>query len=292
MRIKVSDFVRIRRELRDVRDLNKFELPRGVLHSILLQKRVESVKRKYQVFANRVDEIVEFWKRERKFPRWLTLPPVMKVRLLLKGLGFSAKEINRALNDPYSCELGEVVWKAVTRDYVYSPVAARLQAARGRLGERLLEEFLESLGVYYRTERELRGEFSKTPDALFEEPVRINGVDVRWVESKALFGDPFVHEAYERRQYSHYRRLFGEGIVIYWLGCVEGVDAITFSETDVDASILLDMKLRVSIEEGGEPLKEALEVVERYAEGETEFACSGKAARILKNMGFEVIFVD
>ncbi len=305
MRINLDEYLRIRKTLRDVRSLGEFSYPRGVLHSILLQRRIESVKRKYRMFADRLDEIVDFWRENRKLPRWLTLPPVMKVRLLLKGLGFSTKAINRILRNPNEAEdedLQRLVARAVSVDYVYSPLATRLQTAKGKLGEMMLRLAVEKLGVEYRTEDDLRGEFSKTPDVYFEEPVEVNGREVRWIESKAMFGDPITHAMFERKQYSRYREMFGDGIVIYWFGCVRGVEASDGSEFAVEQlESVLSMRVYVGSEEKaeeigavfvepGDPFESAFKAIDVYSRCKAAVV-DKNAARLLKNMGFEVVYL-
>ncbi len=324
MRMSYAEYAEIRRGLRTLRDLSKFPYPRGVLHSILQQKKVDSVKRKYHTFADRIEEIVSFWLDNNAFPKWLTLPPVMKVRLLLKGLGLSVKSINNILRDPEQVErylegekaekVKEVVRNAVERDYIYSPLAARLQQSRGRLGENILKEELEKLNVSFKTERDLRGVFSKTPDFYFEEPFEFNGSKLRWIESKALFGDPRTHEVYERKQYSRYREMFGEGFVVYWLGCIDTISALdeeAFRNTKKYA--LLDMRIYVSSSSSiaenfaekldavfvdvsgldstnfGESMRIADTIIAAYADGRIVTNCEEKVVRLLKNMGFEIV---
>ncbi len=248
MRIPVSEFLKIRRELRTLSDIRKLPYPRGTLHCILQQKKVDSVKRKYHTFAERIPEILSYWEKEKKFPKWLTLPPVMKIRLLMKAMGFSAKSINRALRSPEDVvddeRLAEQIRRAVLSDYVYSPIAARLQRSRGKLGEKALAHELEKAGIEFLTERDLKGRFSKTPDFYFEEPVDFMGKELKWIESKALFGDPRSHDLYWKKQYSKYYEMFGNGLVVYWLGCVEGIEVSDGSEFKNGYRIsLLDMLL-------------------------------------------------
>lgn len=312
MRISVNEFLRIKRELKTIRDIKKLPYPRGMLHCILQQKKVESVKRKYHTFADRIPEIVDYWNRQREFPRWLTLPPVMKIRLLMKGMGFSAKAINKALREPELEDerLVKYITEAVLRDYVYSPIAARLQRARGKLGEKALAHELEKAGIEFKTEKDLKGKFSKTPDFYFEEPVEFLGMELKWIESKALFGDPRSHDLYWKKQYSKYYEMFGEGLVVYWLGCVDGFDVSDGSEfRNGYRNSLLDMLVYVTdskdesfaeklnatfveVEEDSKVLA-AEKVVDAYSEGRVLAYTNKKReiARILRNMGFDVVLV-
>ncbi len=315
MRIPVNEFLKVRRELRTIRDIAKLPYhPRGTLHCILQQKKVDSVKRKYHTFAEKIPEIVRHWEREKSFPKWLTLPPVMKIRLLMKGMGFSAKSINRALKEPEEVvedeRLAEQIRKAVLRDYVYSPIAARLQRSRGKLGEKALQHELEKAGFEFKTEKDLKGTFSKTPDFYFDEPVEFMGKEVRWIESKALFGDPRSHDLYWKKQYSKYYEMFGSGLIVYWLGCVDGFDVSDGSEfRNSYRNSLLDMLLYVTdskdesyaeklnatfveVCEDNEVLA-AERIVDAYAEGRVLAYTEKKrdVVRILKNMGFDVVVI-
>ncbi|MEM2726852.1 MAG: hypothetical protein QXV61_01155, partial [Archaeoglobaceae archaeon] len=97
MRLSIEEYSNIRKNINKISDLERFKIPRGILHAILMQKKVESVKRKYHLFSGRTKEILDFWKENKRFPDWLTLTPVLKVRLLLKSMGFTTKDINKAL---------------------------------------------------------------------------------------------------------------------------------------------------------------------------------------------------
>lgn len=313
MKIPYEEYVKIRKNLRTVRDIARLPYPRGMLHSILQQKKVDSVKRKYHLFADRIPEIVDYWEKKKMFPKWLTLPPVMKVRLLMKGLNFSAKAINNILRNPEEVgdeKLAEYIKKAVVMDYVYSPIAAKLQKSRGKLGERALEYELKKAGFEFKTEEELKGQFKKTPDFYFEEPVEFMGKEIKWIESKALFGDVRTHDLYWRKQYSKYYEMFGNGLIVYWLGCVDGYEVSDGSEFNnqfrnhlLDMLVyLLNSKDESYVEKLGgtfvdvsyeQEIIAAEKIVDAYSEGRviayTEK--TRKVAKILKNMGFEVVII-
>ncbi len=229
--IDVEEFKRIRKKVHSVRNLNIPGYTRGMLFTILSQKKVDAVKRQYPEVSKRIEELEEFWKKEKKMPEWLKLTPVMRIRLLLKSHGLSKSAINKVLRDPQEVQsevdssfhpdlLEKIVWRALYTDYVYSPLAIKHQRARGKLGEEILKEWLSKRELCFSTEDELRGKFSKTPDFYFEEPVNVNGFNVRWIESKALFGDVKTHSTYAKKQFRIYREMFGEGCIVYWFGHV------------------------------------------------------------------------
>jgi len=292
MMLSFEDYIELRRNLNRISDFDRFKFPRGILHAILMQKKVESVKRKYHIFSGRTKEILQFWKERKRFPEWLTLTPVLKVRLLLKGMDFTTKQINNALRNPNELEdeLSKVVYNAVSRDFVYSPIAAKLQGVLGKIGERIIEEKLKDLGIEFKTEKDLKTQ--KTPDFFFEEPLELFGRKIRWIESKALFADLRTYELYRKKQISKYQELFGDGIVVYWRGCIKGLPVSDGSEFDGDLKRkLLEMSLFFSKSEevDGDPLKLAEEFIGDYITRDT-FPYNREAVRILRNMGFRVLF--
>lgn len=227
MEIGLDEFKRLRRELRYLSDLSRFSYPRGMLFTILSQKKVDQVKQDYGKVCNRLNDISSFWQTRKKTPNWVRLTPMMRVRLLLKALEYSKKEIREALNNPDVVEdenLKKLIWNSVFTDYIYSPLAVKHQFARGRLGELIIKEWLDNRGIDFKTEKDLRKESIKTPDFYFSEPLRLNDLEVNWIESKALFGDPRTHWVYWKKQFSKYLDLFGQGFVVYWFGKVRELD--------------------------------------------------------------------
>jgi hypothetical protein len=225
-----SEFQTLRRNLRNLSDIKKFPYPRGTLFTILSQKKVDSVIRKYPRVAERLDELADYWKSRKRMPPWLNLTPVMRVRLLLKALGYSKSEVAKSLRNPEYVEdevLREAIWRAIYVDYIYSPLAAKHQFARGKLGEEIIRRWLNRIDIDHKDEMDMRKESEKTPDFFLPEPIEINGKEINWIESKALFGDPKTHRFYSKKQYSRYRELFGDGIVVYWFGYVKGLDGVS-----------------------------------------------------------------
>jgi len=245
----ISEFQTLRRNLRNLSDLGKFPYHRGTLFTILSQKKVDSVKRKYPKVAERLDELADYWRSNKKMPLWLNLTPIMRVRLLLKALGYSKSEITKSLNDPEYVEdekLEEAIWRAIYVDYVYSPLAVKHQFARGKLGEEIIRRWLERRGVEHKDERDMRKESEKTPDFFLPDPIEIDGREINWIESKALFGDPKTHSFYSKKQYSQYLELFGEGVVVYWFGYVRDLDDNVMDGSFFSSPLrnaLLDMRI-------------------------------------------------
>ncbi len=290
--IEEREFLRLRRTL-SLRNLEGFGYPKPVLASILSQKIVERVKARHPIYVRKLDAIAEFWKEKGRFPNWLKAPPMIKVRLLLKGLGYTKSEIRRFVNDPDSVEderLRSLIWKAVTTDFIYSPIAVKFQQIKGRIGEEIVRNWLESLGVDFLTEDDLRGNGGKTPDFLLEKP--LNGF--KWIESKAMFGDTSTHSLYWRRQFREYIKTFGKGVVVYWFGHVSNLFPAT---TGSEMGKFPDMKVYVS-EEGldlGEPftkdfLKNMLDLLDKFRERERMVIKPNRwAETLLSRLGFEVL---
>jgi hypothetical protein len=100
-----------------------------------------------------------------------------------------------------------------------------LQRERGRKGEERLQHWLERHGIGFRTEKDLRGKYRKTPDALLDEPIIFYGQKLTWIESKANFGDDVELRKNLKRQLGPYTEIFGEGAVVYWYGYLEGAES-------------------------------------------------------------------
>lgn len=60
--------------------------------------------------------------------------------------------------------------------------------------ESRLYSLLKDLGIAFETEDDLReAGFSKTPDAKLLVPIGVRGRVVTWIDSKASFGDEYMH---------------------------------------------------------------------------------------------------
>ena len=92
------------------------------------------------------------------------------------------------------------------------------------MGENVIERWLDSHNIEYRNENELRDSgVTKTPDCVLDEPLNIDGTEVSWIESKALFGDEAEHKHYSNKQFKHYEKDFGPGMVVYWYGYLDSI---------------------------------------------------------------------
>jgi len=298
LRMDVEEFFKLRKKV-NVRNIGSFAYPKPVLSSILAQKIVDRMKARYPIYARRLDELAEFWRERGKLPSWLIAPPMMKAKLLMKALGFTKSEIRRYSSNPDLIEdekLRRFVWWAVTTDFIYSPIAVKFQRIKGRLGEEMIRRRLESMGIEFQSEEDLRKNGGKTPDFLLSKPIRLNGCEVLWIESKAMFGDPLTHSTYWRKQYYDYFREFGRGMVVYWFGHVDGL-FLAYTGEEFGS---FDMRVFVC-EDGmdlGRPftkdfLNNMLRLMDEFDEGNRiRIRPNVWAERILSLMGFEILTDD
>jgi len=140
-------------------------------------------------------------------------------------------EINRLLRDTTQIDdrdLAYEVYLCTIHDDHYGPMPDTIKQSIGQEYELILKDKLDELGVTYVPENDLRQHgFDKTPDFKLETPIAIEGRVVNWIESKALFGDEETHQTYLKEQLMSYMNRFGPGLVLYFLGFVDTLEANT-----------------------------------------------------------------
>jgi hypothetical protein len=187
--------------------------------------------RRFYVVKRQMPRLAAQWRRGRRMldiAREWNFPPVLTGQLMLQELKVPRKRIWGSFLDPHTApdeRLRREIRELLDHDLIYSPLGMELQRERGRKGEARLYTWLEKHGIHYRTEKDLRGKYTKTPDALLHEPIIFYGQKLRWIESKANFGDDVEIRKNLKRQLGPYTELFGEGAVVYWYGYVEGADS-------------------------------------------------------------------
>ena len=273
-RLEVGEY-KLLRKIKSPKQFDLFDVPNYVLSAILIQKTVEVVKRKARIY-----DPVKVAEKLRRGER-IDLPPVMALRMALKGMGYSKNEISNMLRNPNEAgDFEDVVWDAITRDFVYSPIAVRFHQVKGKLGENLVEETLNSMGVEFKREDEL--ETRKTPDFLLKEKISLFGYDVKWIESKFMFGDLKTHSHYWRRQYYPYIKEFGKGLIVYWPWHV-GTPFSLSGEIDMNVHFEFG---RLSRERFLKALERLLNDFEKRRK--LEVKGDGRLLNFLKGLGFEV----
>jgi hypothetical protein len=187
--------------------------------------------RRFYVVKRQLPRLVSQWKHGRSIldiaQEW-KFPPVLMGQQMLGELGIPRKKVWGTFLHPESApdaRLRKEVEALLAADMIYSPHGMDLQRERGRKGEERLQNWLEKHGIGYRTEKDLRGKYAKTPDALLDEPIIFYGQKLTWIESKANFGDDVELRRNLRRQLAPYTQIFGEGAVVYWYGYVDGAES-------------------------------------------------------------------
>jgi len=221
--------------LKTPNDVDRLSAADGVDHELLFiihtQRVSRDATRRFYVIKRQMSRLVSQWrhgKRILELARELEFPPVLLGQMVLRELQLPRKQVWGCFLDPASApnpRLQSEVRELLANDLVYSPEGMELQRERGRLGEARLYGWLEKHGIPYRTEKDLRGKYPKTPDALLGQPIIFYGQKLQWIESKANFGDDVELRKNLRRQLGPYTELFGEGAVVYWHGFVDGAES-------------------------------------------------------------------
>ncbi|MFH1403544.1 MAG: C15orf41 family protein [Candidatus Altiarchaeota archaeon] len=226
-----NEFERLYRRLKSEEDIEilskKEKYPKDLLLVILTQKIVRDTKRGYYSVKNKSPEIMRQWRSGKtmlEISKDLEFPPALTASLLMQHMGVSKKRFRTHMQEPTTIEdprIKKELNEAMKHELVYSPEATRIQWERGKEVERKVKEWLERMGKRFKTEKQLRDDHAKTPDFLLETPIKHNGRWIKWIECKASFGDMTEVRRDYNKQLSHYTRMFGEGIVVYWYGYIE-----------------------------------------------------------------------
>ncbi|KAK3272094.1 hypothetical protein CYMTET_19594 [Cymbomonas tetramitiformis] len=186
-----------------------------------------------------------------KISRSIDTPPIVVVRQLVTWLCFDdekkpeisrcIKEPPRLLTLPTSARLEAMAPRDAQHlklrlvadlehcaavDPLCSPYADTLRHSIGVEYEELLQRRLHGAGVPFRTEDDLRAEGrAKTPDVWFDVPIGVNGKVVNWIDSKASFCDDEAYIGKDEEQFKGYVNRYGSGMVIYWFGLIDDLNA-------------------------------------------------------------------
>jgi hypothetical protein len=202
-------------------------LDEELLMVLYTQNVVRDATRRFYKVKRRAPKMLHLWRSGKSFRQIserFSFPPILTALLIMQENKISRKRFWKMALKPEDIKdnrLRQDITNACKADLIYSPDGIERQRERGRWGEAKLNDWLDKRKIEYRTEAELRGKYQKTPDALFRKPLRLDGSDRTWIESKATFGDPLELKRHVKRQMQPYRDMFGEGIVVYWFGYVE-----------------------------------------------------------------------
>ena len=231
--MKYHDYRSIYSALDSSKDIDRLEAEgydRDLLISIFTQRTTREVKKRFYVIKQNSGRMLKEWKKGHTLleisEKW-RFPPILASMLIFLEDGASRKEFWDYVREPdtaFSKDIRDELREVCKADLVYSPEGNERQRQRGLWGELLLQKWLDGQNIKYRTEEELRGKYDKTPDALLDEPMMYDGKKIYWIESKASFGDNTEFRLNSRKQLIPYTKLFGPGVVVYWMGCLDDLE--------------------------------------------------------------------
>jgi hypothetical protein len=232
--VKYHDFRHIYERLRLPTDVQRLSQEMGLdeelLNVIFTQRTVRETTKKFYRVQREANHLLHEWRRGTSMLALAErheFSPILTAMMIYQANGCGKKTFWKAVREPNSITDGRTkreIIEITEADPVYSPWGNEVQYKRGLWGEGQLQGWLDSRGLTYRTEKDLRGEYPKTPDCLLDEPIRVNGWDINWIESKASFGDKIEINKNVKKQLTPYTELFGDGLVVYWFGFVDEIE--------------------------------------------------------------------
>ena len=165
-------------------------------------------------------------------------PPVLLANFLMLKMRFSKKRTKEIMKNTNlvkkNSRLKEELDEIIGRDELYTPRSHDKQSAEGNRREDLIGEWLDEKDIPYFTEEDLRAGTveGKTPDFLLKKPINWHGDEYNWIESKASFGDEYIHRKNHGGQVSQYVELYGQGILVYWYGYLDSLKSRGYTIID------------------------------------------------------------
>lgn len=225
-------------KLNNIEDINMIQkeknLPIDLLHVIYTQKITRNATKRYYKIKNQSKELLNSWTHGEtlfKIAKRLDFPPILLTQIILQEYGLSRKETRTYINEPDNIideRIKREIHSVRKRDFAYSPKAHEKQLKRGIDAEEKLKDWLVKRNINFQREKELRNKFRKTPDFLLEEPIKIEGSKIYWIESKASFGDDKEILKDIKKQLTAYKEMFGSGMVVYWYGFLDKLESDGF----------------------------------------------------------------
>lgn len=211
------------------RESERTGLPEELMLVVYTQKTVRYATKDYYQIVEMAPSLLRRWQRGEsmvKIARRLNFPPILLGLILSNQRGLGRKKFWKMVREPETVDDRrlrsemEAIRKA---DILYSPEGAQVQKDRGIKGEEKLAKWLKDRDISFRTEKDLRGKFPKTPDFLLDDPISYEGLKIKWIDSKASFGDDIEIRKNNRKQFHQYVDLFGDGMVLYWFGIIDDI---------------------------------------------------------------------
>lgn len=232
-----KEYLRLYRGLDSPDDIQYF-LNEGydarLLETLYNQKVNRIVKKRYHIVKQNSANMLRQWKKGKTFceiANHYHFPPILVAMIIFQEDGTGKKIFWNYVRDPelLDCkEAADELREASEKDIVYSLEGTEKGKERGKWGEGLLWNWLDSQGIGYKTESEERKEGNvpgvKTPDCLLDSPMDYCGNKVCWIESKASFGDDQEFKMNCSKQLIPYTQMFGPGMVVYWTGHLDDLE--------------------------------------------------------------------
>jgi len=243
-----SEYKALAQRLKSREDIKKIARERQydqeLLMVILSQKIVRNTKRSYYEIKRKAPALLGDWIHGKRFvdiAREEGFPPVLTASLMLQHTGMSKKQFKNYVNNPATIEdprLRKELKDALKDELIYSPEGTRIQHGRGKDVEWMVKKWLDARRLKYLTEYDAKkGNYTKTPDFKLDQPMKVEGRWINWIECKGSFGDEVEYKRDYGKQLSKYAELFGPGMVVYWYGYLDDMPAHL-----LDDNVLLEDK--------------------------------------------------
>ncbi len=231
--MKHKEYLELYQKLSTPEDIDflaeNFGYSKELLLVIYTQRVTRETTRRFYRVKDQARRLLRLWQEGETFVeigRRLDFPSTLAALMILEQKRITRKQFWKYMSDPTAvndARLRKELQHVGKYDVVYSPAGVETQYERGRVGERRLFDWLDARGLEYKTEKQLKAEYDKTPDVLLRKPIEWNGSKNYWIESKAIVGDPVEIKRHIRKQLGPYSEMFGDGIVVYWFGFVDDV---------------------------------------------------------------------
>jgi len=232
--MKLAEYQDLYSKLETAEDIDFLAENAGYDRELLLvihtQRVVRDTTKRFYRVKDQVRRLAHQWRSGQSFveiARNIAFPPTLTALMILEQQKVPRKQFWRYITDPTKVgdpKLRRELEEVARADIIYSPEGSAKQYERGRWGESKLFAWLDERAIEYRTEKDLRKQYEKTPDTLLKTPIEWDGSKKFWIESKATFGDPVEIRRHIRKQLLPYTDMFGDGLVVYWFGYTEDVD--------------------------------------------------------------------
>lgn len=233
-RMKLTEYQDLYNRLETAEDIDflaeNFGYDKELLLVVHTQRVVRDTTKRFYRVKDQTKRMAHQWRNGMslvEIANKMNFPPTLTALMILEQQNVPRKQFWRYITDPTTVrdpKLRRELEEVARADIIYSPEGSAKQYERGRWGEAKLFTWLDERGIEYRTEKDLRKQYEKTPDTLLRTPIEWDGSKKFWIESKATLGDPIEIRRHIKKQLDPYANMFGDGLVVYWFGYVDDVD--------------------------------------------------------------------